>query len=375
MAGADEVRAAVHTAFNLNAGSLQQIVQRLVFRGAWQPVGDEGFGACAHVRRGVGLNAGQQRFAVRPRVEQCLFFNDRTADGLVFSEIDVREGSDHKRDAGHEEDEDAAGRDAAVEGLLGFHGHEAHDELRLRQHADTYAHDDGRDHDPPEMIPDGFAAGAAGGGPAEGRHGGPAPVADRGQGRGHAGGQVGQRLVRGCEAAELGVGEDQQEEHADQHDCALQRIRQHDPFDAACDDVGGDHDSEHVQGGVVRDVEDRRDELGAADNDRHGVERHEAEDDEGAEHLNQAAAVPLAHQFRKGMGVQVVAHTPCRITENDKGDEDAHEDVEHGEPENPHAEVCGRTAESYDGRGADEGCAVREGHDDRVGVASGHQIV
>jgi hypothetical protein len=59
----------------------------------------------------------------------------------------------------------------------------------------------------------------------------------------------------------------------------------------------------------------------------------------------------------------------------DEGDEDADADVEEGEPQQAHAEQAGDAAETDDGRGGDEGGAVGNGHDHRMGAASGEQEV
>ncbi len=83
----------------------------------------------------------------------------------------------------------------------------------------------------------------------------------------------------------------------------------------------------------------------------------------------------LAEKFREGVRIELVPHAPRALAEDDEGDEDAEEDVEYGQPQDPHAEHSGRTAKADDGRRRDEGRPVGDGHDYRMHLASGQQVV
>ena len=279
--------------------------------------------------------------------------------GLLV-EVDVGERADREGDAGHGEDEDAADGAGAVELALAVDGHEADGELRLGEDADSDAEDEAGDDGPPH--------GAAGN-----RHLAEADDAAGFEFLGDEAGEVAKRLVRGYPASGGVIGEEEEDDHSDEHEGALERVGVHDALESAGDDVEGDYHGEDEDGDVDLDAEVGSEELGAAEKDAGGVDRHKEEYDEPGEDLDKPGVVTLAHELRERMRAELVAHAAGGAAEDGERDEDADEDVEEGQPQQRHAHHSGKTAEADDGRGGDESRAVGKSHDEWMGVAAGDE--
>ncbi len=243
----------------------------------------------------------------------------------MLREIGIREGADRKGHAGHHQDEDAADHGRPVQLALALDGHEPDDQLRLGQDADTHPHDDRRDDEPPQVVL-GIAE-------TERRHGGPSVVADGLEVGRHQVRQVRQRPVALGDASHLDVGVDEEDAHAHEHDDALEGVGVHDALQAAGYDVGRRDDGKDQEGRLVVDLELLGNEERAADEHGRRIQRHEEEDHQPREDLDEPALVPPAQELRKRVGVEMVAHAADAAAQEHERDEDADEDVQEGEPQ------------------------------------------
>ena len=372
---AHHIQRAIRAALDFHLGRPQHVVERCFVAFIRQAEADEPLGPREGFLIGGGRQDNQLALAIRAGVQPCRLLHDPAADGFLLREIDVGERAHGECHAGHEQNKHASGYHRAVQRLLGFDRHEPHDQLRLGQHPDAHAHHDGAHQNPPQVIFHRAGHGSLRRGEAELGHGRPALVADRLQEWRHLVVHGAQRLVRRGHAAQPAIGGHQQDDHPHQHDAALEGIGHHDALEAAGNHIGRHNQRKNIERAIVADVEDGADEFCAADHHGHGVERHEAEDNQRARHLQKAAVVALGNQLGERVRIHVVAHAARRVAQKHKRHENTHADIQHRQPQQPHAEVGRHAAEPHNGRRADERGPVRQRHHRRVRATPRHQII
>ena len=284
-----------------------------------------------------------------------IVLDDGSPNGLNVAEVGVAQRARCEGHSRHDQDEHAADGHGPVQFPLGLDRHEADRHLRLRQHADAHAQGDGGDENPPEIVLHAS--------PPEGRHGGPARMADGLQFARDKRRHFGQLRVGRGDAAQLRVGVADEQQHAQQHHRALKRVAVHHALQPASHHVGRHDERQNQHGGHgLRDSKRRHERLGAAHEHGHGVQRHEDEDDQPCEDLNEPAAVALAEEFGERVRPHAMSHAPGGAAEKHKGDENAHEDVKERQPQQTHAKQARHAAETHNGGRADERGSIGHGH-------------
>lgn len=108
----------------------------------------------------------------------------------------------------------------------------------------------------------------------------------------------------------------------------LPSIRVHHALESPRQNVGADRQGKDENGRIeALQVEDHLKELGATQQNGGGIERHEKENDQPCENLDETALQTSSQEFREGVCAEAMAHPPRRLAQKDEGNEDSDGDV------------------------------------------------
>jgi len=185
----------------------------------------------------------------------------------------------------------------------------------------------------------------------------------------------GQLFMGVNDPAKFLIGNDQKDEHTEKHDRSLESIRIHDALQTAHDDIDGNNNCHEKQGDVIVNCQDLGNKLCPAHQDNTGIKRHGQKDQGPGSTLKSTRIKSQAEKLRKGVGIHVQPHYPCSSSEEYKGDKYTDKNGQKRQPEQAHPKNCCSTAETDDGRGADERGTIGHCHDKGMDLSAPNQKI